>query len=85
MFYAGQTLASTVVAVDGATWGFQFDPTASQTRKNGAIATEFQFESITRDGFIVTGFVEPAAGKGTNAETCRLFYWRLSSKNPAIV
>ncbi|GEM_PF-2733562 len=85
MFCAGQSLASTTVMIDGANWGFKFDPTSAQTRKNGSAAAEFQFEVVTRDGFIITGFVEPAEGKGTNAETCRSFYWQLSSKNPAIV
>lgn len=84
MFIAGHSLASTVVMVDGASWGFKFEPTSAQTRKSDPATGEFQFEALTQDGFIVTGFVEPAEGKGTNAKTCRTFYWQLFSKNPMI-
>ena len=83
--FAGQSHAASVVMVDGADWGFQFDPTGAQTRTDGSISSEFQFESISKDGFIVTGYVESADGKGTSAESCRAYYWKLSSKNPAIV
>jgi len=85
VFFAGHSLASSVILVDGTDWGFQFEPTSDQTRTNGSTTGEFQFEAITKSGFIVSGFVELAKGKGTSAETCRAHYWGLSSKNPAIV
>ena len=85
VLFAGHSAASSVILVDGTDWGFQFEPTSDQTRKKGSTTSEFQFEAITKEGFIVTGFVEPAKGKGTSAETCRAYYWELSSKNPAIV
>lgn len=85
LFFAGQSLASNVVLVDGTNWGFQFDPTGAQIRKASSATGDFRFEAITRDGFIVSGFVESADGKGTSAETCKNHYWQLASRNPAIV
>ncbi len=85
LFLASHSEASSEILVDGATWGFQFEPTIEKPRKAGAASGEFQFEAITKDGFVVSGFVEPAEGKGTSPESCRAYYWKLTSQNPAIV
>lgn len=85
LLFAGPSFASSVVMVDGATWGFKFDPTITQTRKAGSFAGNFRFEGMTKDGFIVSGFVEPAEGKGTSAAACKDYYWKRALRNPAIV
>lgn len=85
LLFAGQAFASSVVMVDGADWGFKFAPTLAQTRKTGSVSADFQFEGMTEEGFIVSGFVESAEGKGTDAATCKDYYWKRALRNPAIV
>lgn len=62
LLFAGQAFASSVVMVDGADWGFKFAPTLAQTRKTGSVSANFQFEGMTEEGFIVSGFGESAKG-----------------------
>lgn len=77
--------AESIFMVPGENWGFQFNSPKLVQQKGSASATEFQFEAATEVGFIISGFVEPAQGKGSTSEECMKYYWALSSKNPSIL
>jgi hypothetical protein len=53
-------------------------------QKGNTSATEFQFDASTNVGFNISGFVEPASGKGGNSNECMKYYWAQSSRNPSI-
>ena len=77
--------AESIFLVPGENWGFQFNSPKLVQQKGNASATEFQFEASTEIGFIISGFVEPASGKGNSSKECMSYYWALSSKNPSIL
>ncbi|HEY8026363.1 MAG TPA: hypothetical protein VIF60_17505 [Burkholderiaceae bacterium] len=83
-FVAQAACADSIFLVPGQTWGFQFDSPKLVHQKGNASATEYQFEASTEVGFILSAFVEPATGKGTDSTSCMKYYWALSAKNPSI-
>ena len=85
LFAFSQTLyAGSVFMVPGENWGFEFNAPKLVQQKGNTSATEFQFEASTKVGFNISGFVEPATGKGGNSTECMKYYWAQSSKNPGI-
>ena len=85
LFFISQAaFADSIFLVPGQTWGFQFHSPKLMHQKGNASATEYQFEATTDGGFVLSAFVEPASGKGTDSESCMKYYWALSAKNPNI-
>lgn len=46
---------------------------------------QYQYVASANSGLVMSVFVEPAAGKGTDARSCGRYYWRLTAQNPAIM
>lgn len=68
----------------GEAWGFRFNTPKLANQQSKESNHDFRFEAWTKSGFVVSGFVESADGKGRNAQECREFYWALASKNSNI-
>lgn len=82
---AACSAASSVFIVPSEEWGFQFESSPVKSHRGAFGDGEYQLEILSSGGLVATVFVEPAKGKGATPEECRSFYWRLSSRNPAIV
>ncbi|MBU2713983.1 hypothetical protein [Zooshikella harenae] len=85
LFYSQTIIAENIFIVSGENWGFIFNSPKLETHRDGISETGYQFQASSREGFIVSGFVEPALGKGRSPEECKSFYWSKALRNPNIL
>lgn len=78
-------MADSIFMVPDKNWGFQFSSPKLMKQKGNASKTEYQFQASTGGGFVVSGFVEPAKGKGADSASCMKYYWEEAVKNPSIL
>lgn len=76
--------ADSIFIIPGKSWGLQFDSPMLLKQQASASETHFQFNGSSAEGFIVSGFVEPAEDNKKTSLDCKNFYWKLAAQNKMI-
>ena len=77
-------MAESIFIIPGESWGIRFNSPQLLQHRASTDASTYQLEASTEIGFILSAYVEPAAGKGKSSKECMSYYWGLASRNPSI-
>jgi hypothetical protein len=66
-------------------WGLRFLAPSMRELEKASTDGNFSYLADSPSGLVMSVFVEPAAGKGSDKLSCGNHYWQLTARNPAII
>ncbi len=66
-------------------WSLSFEAPVMTKIDEANDAGHYQYFASASTGLVMSVFVEPSEGKGTDKRSCGDYYWRLTAENPSII
>ncbi len=80
-----QAQRSQGLQIPGQNWSLSYDAPRLTKIEEASRDGHYQYLASAPSGMVVSVFVEPSEGRGTDKRSCGDYYWRRTAENPAII